>query len=743
MSTTPLHFDRPHTSPETDWLGFPVIAKGLAKSLVTCLNERDSLVVGIEGPWGSGKSTLAGYVIEEVKNQAPHIEIVELSPWLSGDHETLASALLAAIGEAIERKRTLTCWGQVRRRLNRIRRSKWTKTILQYGARTARATQLIPGANFVEPWLSAGASAMQSLSEGGSAQSTADLKRNIAKGIVDTKCRFLVVIDDLDRLEPAQAAEVVRVVRSVADFPQMLHLLCYDREILSHAIQVGLDVPDGGVFLEKVIQLSLPMPLPEAYSLQAHLEREARKIYSSEHQLDPSDIEAGLSGEITRAIRDWGYLIRTPRQVKLVLNHLQFSYPQLAGRVNFADLCSVSLIKASNRALYQWIERYLVLHSISVGSDFSIAEQDRSTIAEGLKALVPTVGTFHPLRRLVPSIPSDLGDDLAKSLFISPSTPSHADYEAKRLCSPYHYRYYFASSGASGVLPEEEWKRLLSASKRSADAATSVLDSLQRRNSPTGGDWLGLAIDWIISRDVMERLDLDQIRNLLSAVSNLLDTLETPLGDLTTQYRWRRSAPATLIKAISRQDFGQLPEQVDQAVLEFMEQCRSPMWLITTFFRSEMYSHGFAGERPRKESEWLLSGEAFGPAVDIIWTKLKALLRRSTLLQEQSFASLIYAWHQLLSLPKTTSGEMIDVNAWIAANIKTDAGFLTFLTAMRSQIYTSDHTFFILRGPELDSFSAMSDFRERLKNLAEKAETIEIRDRAKGLQHALELAKEY
>ncbi|HCR1907670.1 TPA: hypothetical protein ONC18_000287 [Enterobacter kobei] len=47
---------------------------------------------------------------------------------------------------------------------------------------------------------------------------TSEIRQEIEQKIAETVTNFIVIIDDLDRLEPAQAVEVLRMVRSVADF---------------------------------------------------------------------------------------------------------------------------------------------------------------------------------------------------------------------------------------------------------------------------------------------------------------------------------------------------------------------------------------------------------------------------------------------------------------------------------------------------------------------------------------------
>jgi len=71
-------------------------------------------------------------------------------------------------------------------------------------------------------------------------KTTAELRAEIGEKITDLDLSFIVVMDDLDRLEPAQAVEIVRLVKSVADFPRFRYVLSYDKAVLAHAIQTGL-----------------------------------------------------------------------------------------------------------------------------------------------------------------------------------------------------------------------------------------------------------------------------------------------------------------------------------------------------------------------------------------------------------------------------------------------------------------------------------------------------------------------
>lgn len=99
-------------------------------------------------------------------------------------------------------------------------------------------------------------------------------------------------MDDLDRLEPSQIAEVFRLVRAVADLP-FTHILCYDRQIITHAVEYALNIEDGSRYLQKIIQLSFKLPRPEAFDLRNEFRQRAEALYQ---QINNQPPDSGMSG---------------------------------------------------------------------------------------------------------------------------------------------------------------------------------------------------------------------------------------------------------------------------------------------------------------------------------------------------------------------------------------------------------------------------------------------------------------
>lgn len=57
-----------------------------------------------------------------------------------------------------------------------------------------------------------------------------------------------------------RVAEVFRLVRAVADLPRFTHILCYDRQIITHAVEHALNIEDGSRYLRKSFSLVLNYP---------------------------------------------------------------------------------------------------------------------------------------------------------------------------------------------------------------------------------------------------------------------------------------------------------------------------------------------------------------------------------------------------------------------------------------------------------------------------------------------------
>ena len=73
---------------------------------------------------------------------------------------------------------------------------------------------------------------------------------------------------DIDRLTEDEVAELFGVVKGLADFPNTIYVLAFDREQVANALS-GRTAEAGFDYLEKIVQVPFELPLPERESLHA------------------------------------------------------------------------------------------------------------------------------------------------------------------------------------------------------------------------------------------------------------------------------------------------------------------------------------------------------------------------------------------------------------------------------------------------------------------------------------------
>ena len=389
-STTAVKGDRALRSGDEDKLGFRDIAARIATSLVDHASD-GGLVVGIEGTWGSGKSSLLFLIEDELaklpKGQQP--TVVNFRPWLVGNRDALLVNLFASLSKKIDQvalesgDATRTSVTKVKAVAEGLR--KFAASLGKAGA----AFEVAGDAAGFAPikWIGSGLKAIRDWAKDKPADpSLNELKENLVTSLRDLGHRFIITIDDVDRLEPKEVIEVLRLARSVADFPNVIYLLCYDSRILSHSIQQAAKVESGRAYLEKIVQLTVMVPEPEPFQLRRWFGEELHSIASIKNDDELSRLKSVVDHE-------GGRQLKSPRSVVRALDSIRFFWPPLReAKADLADLVWLQLIKDGNPRLFRWIEGYCATAAmLSVGT----ARVEDAERARKLAALNETVEVGH------------------------------------------------------------------------------------------------------------------------------------------------------------------------------------------------------------------------------------------------------------------------------------------------------------------------------------------------------------
>lgn len=700
--TIELDSDRALEEETDDRFGFVGMAKRLAPSIIAA-SKGDGMVVGLEGRWGSGKTSLLNFLRDELTAaESEHIHTITVAPWLNGDSATLVMSLLGPIADVLEQRETeLAKTKGLRGAFSRKKASEVGGLISLYGQKTARtlvplaslAGYFVPGAQAAAGALKAGGDVLEQFSNREATPS--ELKRAIAEKIEALKVGFVVILDDLDRLEPEQAVEVVRLVRSVADFPRVAYLMCYDREVLAQALKEGLKVQDGDLFLQKIVQLTFAIPLPEPFDLRTQFRNEAAAIFAEVTGEAPG---GELLEDLASAVDREGMGLSTPREVKLALNGIRFVYPSVADDVYFPDFCRLHLIKTTNFKLYKWLEEYLSIRSILVTGDGSITNDSKATLGTSLKELLPSeeIGasrSIWALRQFIPGVRTN--EDASKRVFSEVSLREAGDaIELKRLGSPLHYRYYFALTGPKTVMPDDDFNQLLEFARSDLPSLKARLEHHARSLRQSGRTWFEHILDRLDDAFV-SKLDKETVAGIVLAMS---DTMDFVIATDNKPRAFAFSVTSTAVRVAERllvrlRTVDQ--EAFEKVSKEVAEKGTALNWLVGNFFRGQMWDHGRVGDRPNQPGQWVFTDDFLDVLLEIMRTRLSSTEVQEKIAEMPDVSTFLFGWRDI-------SGEA-EAQEWVASNSATDEGFLSILNHLRSWAM-SDSVYYPLHKSSIEAF---------------------------------------
>ena len=356
------------------------------------VTSTDGLVVSVEGAWGSGKTSLLA-MVEELLNEATKDErpvVVHFNPWLIGDRDALLRQFLASMAKAVK----LT---------EHVKEGKRVAKELKTYSKAFDVLKLIPGA---EPWASIVKSVVDSMGNAIEAvfdYKTPDVeasKQSLEAALRKFPRRIVVLLDDLDRLYPAEAYEMVRIVKAVGDLPNVGYVLAWDERYISAALE-KLNVPHAGSYLDKVVQVRLPVPplsFPQRLKLMNSALNELpgaahTEYFPNRDERNGSLFHYGLSE-----------LIEHPRDVVRLFDVVQSIEPGLRGEIHLADIIGLASLMTKAPSVYELLCRApqaFVGRRPGARSDFKQSDEVIEEHATERDAAIDTCRHSRAVRRVV------------------------------------------------------------------------------------------------------------------------------------------------------------------------------------------------------------------------------------------------------------------------------------------------------------------------------------------------------
>ena len=269
--------DRPKDSNEEDLLEIGKYTNGL----IQFIESSDTpITIGVQGEWGSGKTSLLKTIKEDLcdKEDAKHYPIW-LNTWeyslLSSPDETLIkiiSGLVLQIGELTKDntsekgKKALEVAIPLVKSLSEV-----------FGGLTGKAMEMVAD----------GIDSKLNKPQDNSIKALRKALQDVIDAAIENsngnKKAFIFFIDDLDRLDPAVAVQILELIKNLFDLKNCIFVLAIDYGVVVKGLQSKFGVMteenewEFRAFFDKIIQLPFSMPI-SSYDISRYLKSHLVKV---------------------------------------------------------------------------------------------------------------------------------------------------------------------------------------------------------------------------------------------------------------------------------------------------------------------------------------------------------------------------------------------------------------------------------------------------------------------------------
>ena len=617
--------DSPIETSSDDIYGVLPFAKSLASSILNIENPLGT-TIALNGEWGAGKSSVVNLVREELnKENEGNLVLSEFTCWWFRGEEALALAFLQNLNSLVRDK-----LGDKAKDLV----PKLGKTLLQAGPVVGAAMSLTPAGLFAGITGASMSFAERFFNEADTLERTFN---QLAEALDKQEQRFLIIIDDIDRLSPDEALAIFRIVKSVGRLPNLMYLLVFDRALAEKAVSERFP-SEGPHFLEKIIQASFEPPRPLRTDLNHSILAAIEDCCGSPNK-----------EQMTRTLNLFHDIVapylETPRHVKRFQSAISVTWPAIADEINLADFIALETIRLYEPSVFKAIG----LNKASVcglsdrqnGSRRDLEDQFSpflKGISEERHDLVRTA-----LMRLFPRL---------ENTGYSGSFRPIWDAE-RRVCIENHFDTYFRLSLAEEALSIRSISDLIENAGDPDFVSELFLNAASERRR-NGTSMVPVWLDELNSH--AHKIDRNLVEPLLASLFEIHDRIDLEIDDdrgfmgvgtTSLRYHW-------FIRRLINDRFS-----LDERTKVYQSALRNASlgWLVD-FARSAAADYKESENGPTREHDCLIRQDAVEDIRERALEAIRSAANDMSLIKHRDLISILYSWRHF------QNGDATEIRGW-------------------------------------------------------------------------------
>lgn len=327
--------DQPIKNSKEDLLNRATFAEDFADTILSYTSD-NNCVISINGEWGVGKTSLINMIKEnlnsKIKNKLSYAnrnnifssefmfyQIIDFTPWNALNENGIINQFFNVLKANFNEEK-----------VRQILKSCPYKAISSALKSIPKIGKIFKGIdNLLNNYCNSFLNGSENLDE---------IKEIICSKLSKSKWKFILFIDDIDRLNNSEIRLLMQLIKAVCNFPNVIYVLAYDKKIVANALSDEQLHDSGYEYLEKIIHFSIDVPKIRETDIQKYLFGNLNEIISEnkiEFDNDKfSDIYYNFLSKY----------LKTLRSVNKFVNSICFKIKKYLKVLDFIDFLTVEAI---------------------------------------------------------------------------------------------------------------------------------------------------------------------------------------------------------------------------------------------------------------------------------------------------------------------------------------------------------------------------------------------------------------
>ena len=441
-----FYSDKPISNEYDDELNRMAFVKKLSKSICN-YNSSNCMVIGLMGGWGCGKTSILNLTFNEIKNERKDWVLIDFDPWYFSNQDNLILQFF-------------------NRLLSELQSDKITKNAKDLLFKFMKGLSISANLKVLSANLNLSEVLKQEEFE-----KFNSFKQDLVDIFSNLDYKIVISIDNIDRLTADEIKQIFFLVKSLADFPNVLYILSFDKNYVKNLLDD--DFRDFDEFIKKIIQIPINIPLITESKMDSLIYELISSIYNDNVNVGNKFLNNGF-WEFSTLLKPFFMNIR---DLKRYVNVVNF-YWGIFEDITFVDFMLIQALEMFEHDVFLKIkENKGILTGEMSHADNS--DKFNSSVRELYDQLLKEFKNSNPANR-----------DLLKYLFpVFSEVDGENAYSVRRvnyrddkfrICSEDYFDKYFTLSLEESEISEDFIKRVLSLSNE--DEISDVFLKLKDEN---------------------------------------------------------------------------------------------------------------------------------------------------------------------------------------------------------------------------------------------------------------------